>query len=268
MKSIVRSGLAAIIAATVGMLAVAQESKSDQQLLQEALRQREIATQKAEAELREAIKNANAAGTTEAIAILKQALSSVESNASLSEGTRSAMTQMLNDRLRIAKLSPKTRGNRSTEPATTSKDDRQRTNLADLRKREEERKRVQAEVKAIDKLVGQERTQEAEKRAAELASEYSNNPAARVMGRKSFIIARIREANDLLKDQESRLRLAMNDVMKSSIPANGTIEFDKKRWKEITKLRKDDQLTKKEKEILQRSARMSNPTGRIRNSRM
>jgi hypothetical protein len=259
MNAVIRSGLALLLAANLGMIAAAQNSKSDKDLLEEAKRQQDIATQKAEAELRETLNKVRSAGSAEALAILKEALANVEANTSIRERNRAAMAQMLKDRIRIAELAPKTGGDKSNVPATTIKDDRRKAKLTDLQKQDEERKQVQAAVKAIDRLVGQQRTQEAERKAAELASQFPNNTAARAMGKKSFIVARIREANDLLREQESRITMAMNDVTRSSIPANGNVEFDKDHWRKITRLRKDDQLTKKEKEILQALSKTVQP---------
>lgn len=259
MNAVIRSGLALVFAANLGLIAVAQDSKNDKQLLEEAKRQQEIATQKAEAELRETLNKVRSADSAEALALLKQALANIEANTSIRENARSAMAQMLRDRIRIAELAPKTGGSKPAIPATTIKEDRNKTKLVDLQKQEEERKQVQAAVKAIDRLVGQQRTQEAEKQAAELVSQFPNNTAARVMGKKSFINARIREANDLLKEQESRISMAMNDITKSSLPPKGNVEFDKEHWRKITRLRKDDQLSKKEKEILQALSKTVQP---------
>ena len=42
----------------------------------------------------------------------------------------------------------------------------------------------------------------------------------------------------------------MRSVSKSAIPPNGEIEYDKKHWQEITKLRNKSTLTKKEQELM------------------
>ena len=259
MNAVIRSGLALLVATNLGLVAMAQDSKSDKQLLEEAKRQQDIATQKAEAELRETLNKVRSADSAEGLAILKQTLANIEANSSIRESNRAAMAQMLRDRIRIAELAPKTGGSKPNVPAQTLKDDRNKAKLVDLQKQEEERKQVQAAVKAIDRLVGQQRTQEAEKQAADLASQFPNNTAARVMGKNSFINARIREANDLLKDQEARISMAMNDITRSSLPPKGNVEFDKEHWRKITRLRKDDQLTKKEKEILEALSKTVQP---------
>jgi hypothetical protein len=257
MNAVIRSGLALLVAATIAMFVTAQQ-KSDKQLLDEARRDREIATQKAEADLKAARDKARSANSADAVAILKAALAELEANNAISESRKSAMIDSLKSSIRIAELSKKP-GDKLTVPPAVIKDDKAAARLTDLQKQEDERKQVQAAVKAIDKLVGQQRTQEAERRANELSDQFPNNTAARVMRKKASINFRISEAKDLLAEQEKRITMAMNDVTKSSMPAKGDMEFDVERFKTISKLRKTDDLTKKEKEILQSLSKTVQP---------
>ncbi len=261
MNAVIRSGLALLVAANLGLVAFAQQSKDDKQLLREAQRDREIATQKAEADFKAAQNKAKSASSAEALAILKAALGELEANSGIVESRKSAMIDTLKNSIRTTEFAAKANGEKTSGsvPSTVVKSDTVSARKTELERMEDERRKVKAAVDSINKLVGQQKTEQAESEANDLAKQYPNNTAAKVMGQKSFIVARIREAKKLLDEQESRLRVAMDDVVKSSMPAKGDVEFDKIYWDKGPKLRKDDHLTKKEKEILQSLAKMVQP---------
>src|SRR5262249_45943521 len=105
----------------------------------------------------------------------------------------------------------------------------------------------------IDRLLGQGRTQEAERRAAQLAQDYPANPAAKVMAQRSSVRNNIRDAKDLLAKQAASHEAAFKDITKSSpLPAED-VAYDKDVWKRIQKSKyrgSGEPLTEKEQAIL------------------
>lgn len=218
-------------------------------LLEEAKKQREIATQRAEADLRATLQKAAKAPAAESVKVLKEALDRILINDEISTSRKDAMVRMLKDRIRITEQVARTS---PAKPATNDSEKVARTNerLAALEKQKVERDKIRNEISQIVQLQGKGNHTEAERRAKDLASKYPDNSAAQAMGRSGFLNARIREARAMIAEQDRRMTLASRDIDKSSLPPTGDIEFDKKRWAEITKLRKQDELTAKEKAIL------------------
>ena len=258
MSAVIRFGFAGVVLAGLGLAAVAQTPKGEKSLLDEALRERELVTQKVEADLKATLEKARAAGSAEAVGLLKKALADIEANTVISEARKTALTRMLQDRIRITELAAKTEGSKPTVAPSIERNEKANARRAELQNQEDERVKVKAGVEAINKLLGQKRTDEAERQANALAADYPNNSAARVMGQKAFINSRIRQAKDLLADQEARLKIAMDDVTRSSVPSKGDVEFDREIWKRGEKRNKDN-LSAKEKAILKALTQMVQP---------
>ena len=96
---------------------------------------------------------------------------------------------------------------------------------------------VQEAVSAIAKDYEAGRTKEAQRREADLAAKYPNNPAAVEVGRASGNREAIDMAKWLSQEQGRRFVLAMNDVQRSALPIIGDIEFPKD-WNERMARRK------------------------------
>lgn len=238
-----------LFALTFSVAAQGQPPSSPDKLLDDARKQQEIATQRAEADLRTALQHAAKAAQADAIKLLRDALNAIQSNDQLVTSRKDAMVRMLKDRIRITEQAVK-----SAPAKPTANDDAKlaRTNerLAELERHKTEREKIRSAISTVMQLQGQGNHSEAEKKAKDLAAQYPDNGAAKAMGRNGFLNARIREARELLSEQERRWTLTSRDIDKSALPIAGDIEFDKKRWAEIAKLRKGEELSEKEKAIL------------------
>src|SRR5262249_15220433 len=106
-----------------------------------------------------------------------------------------------------------------------AKDDARR---AELEKAEAERLKIAAAVAEIDRLLGQGRPQEADRKAQQLAQDFPTNPAAKVMAQRTSIRNNIRDAKDLLAKQADSHNAAMKDINKP-LPKDD-MAFDKGVW--------------------------------------
>jgi len=248
MSPLLRRLLSASFIAILSLPAFGQSPPPDK-LLEEAKKQQELATQQAEADLRATLQKAAKASPAESIRLLKDGLERIQSNEQIATSRKEAMVRMLKDRIRITEQAAK---NTATKPPAGDDAKLARSNerLAELDKQKVEREKIRTAISTIVQLQGQGNQAEAEKKAKELASQYPDNQAAKAMARGGFLNARIREAREILTEQERRWTVASRDMDRSSMPATGDIEFDKKRWAEITKMRKGEELSEKEKAIL------------------
>jgi hypothetical protein len=118
---------------------------------------------------------------------------------------------------------------------------------------------IAAGIAAVARLNDEGRTRDAELKAAELAQRYPNNPAAFVLVEKGTITERIAESNALAKMQNERILYTFNDVMRSSLPAKGDIEFPKD-WNERMKNRPRGEKLSPELEAIIKSLDTPIPT--------
>jgi hypothetical protein len=240
-------GMALATAAALCLSAVAEPPKSN--LLDDARKTQEIATQKAESDLRMTLNKANSAGPSEAVRLLKDALSRIENNDDINPDRRTSMVRMLKDRIRITDTAAKVNGGDDRPIADASKQAKLTARKADLQKQAEEREKIKAAISAINQLQGKGQTEEADRQARDLAKQFPDNSAARAMGRNGFMNARVREGRELLSDQEKRHAGLMRELDKSTITPAGDVEFDKKRWADASK-RSTNKLSEKEKKLL------------------
>ena len=119
---------------------------------------------------------------------------------------------------------------------------------------------IAAGIATVTKLNEEGRSREAEIKAAELAQRYPNNPAAFQLVEKGTIAERIAASNAMAKMQNERILYTFNDVMKSSLPAKGDIEFDKEYWNKRVKPRLDGEKITPELEAILKSLETPIPT--------
>ncbi|HLW64416.1 MAG TPA: hypothetical protein VKS79_03790 [Gemmataceae bacterium] len=246
------------LALLMAPLALAQQPRDP--LLEDARRRQEIATQKAELDVKSALKEAASARAVEALTLLKRTLDRVESNVDIAPTNKDTMVRTLKERIRITEMSAKMTTEQAIAEAQKSAKANTRTAEAD--KQKAEREKIRVGINEIVQLQGKGLNAEADRKARDLAAQYPDNPAAKVMGTNAFLNARIREARDTLAEMEKRSQYAMNEVTRSSLPANGDVEFDKKRWGEITKARKAEPLSQKEKALIAALNKMVTPNFR------
>ena len=257
MKTVLTYGGLAL-ALLIAPLALAQQPRDP--LLEDARKRQEIATQKAELDVKSAMKEAASSRPVEGLALLKRTLDRVEGDVDISPSNKEAMVRALKDRIKITEMS--SRMTTEQAMAEAQKNAKASTRSAELDKQKAEREKIRVGINEIVQLQGKGMNAEADRKARDLAAQYPDNPAAKVMGTNAFLNARIREARDMLSDMDRRSQYAMNEVTRSSMPSKGDVEFDKKRWGEISKARKGEALSEKEKALLAALNKMVQPNFR------
>src|SRR5262249_25681805 len=94
-----------LVAWIIAPLALAQEPRDS--LLEEARKRQEVATQKAEFDVKSALKEAAASRPAAALALLKKTLDRVDGDADISPSRKEAMVRSLKDRIRLTEASAK-----------------------------------------------------------------------------------------------------------------------------------------------------------------
>jgi hypothetical protein len=229
--------LAGLYTFALTLTAAAQES-TDRRL-------QEVAAQKAEADVRTALRESERLASTspdKAVARLRKALDRIEDEAALSDDRRATLRRMLKDRIRVAEL-----GN-AADPADKKAKDGKR--LAD------DRDDAQRLLDSIKKLQREGKLDETRRQAKELADNRINSVADQVAANRQLQNERERRTGDVIRN-----------VDRSGLPSKGDIEFPKD-WKERTKNRTPvtTRMTAKEKAVL--SALDSLISVRFRDSRL
>jgi hypothetical protein len=194
---------------------------------------RDLADQKAEAQVNDAIKEADKVAKVSALRAiqqLKQEQLGLDLSVVVSSGKRAELTKTLQAKIDALKGVPATPADDVARADAKAAQDKA---VAAMRK---EVKEVNEEVAEVAKLVAAGRTREAEVRAAALAAKYPDNPAAINLTYKGTMSDNVAVAKAMTKEFESRVLYAFNDVTRSAMPAKGDIEFPKD-WNEKTKRR-------------------------------
>jgi hypothetical protein len=225
---------------------------SEEDLLEEARRLDKIAAQKAEADIRLALREAQRLtlfNSAKAVERLKGALAFVEDDTALTPERRAALTHMLKDRIRVMESDAKT-------AASAAAQKKEEADKAIGRRLEEDRQsaeeaKVGQELKTINKLTDEGKTEQASRAAGELAREHPKNTAVQATDRAALTADQLAKERRLRQERERQLVEAYRDISKSATLPNGDLEYPKD-WKERTKGRTTAvQLTAKEKSILQ-----------------
>lgn len=229
-----RFPFAALLTALIAGAASAQPAD----LAQRQQQMRELADQKADAHVRDSIKDAGILAKASGVAAverLKQLKVGIDTMV-ISKSKRDELFKVID--LAIVSIQ---------NPTAPTVDSAFGGVKADKAAAEQAMKReasdIASGIAAVTRLNEEGRTREAEIKAAELAQRYPNNPAAFVLVEKGTISERIAESNALAKMQNERILYTFNDVMRSSLPVKGDIEFPKD-WNERMKNRpKGDKLS-------------------------
>jgi hypothetical protein len=231
--------LSLVTAAALGLSAFAQSD-----LIREAKQRQEVATQAAEADLKAALRKADAMSKADALDLLKQTRTRIEDNLDLNPERQRLMVRTLNDRIRLTELSARTSGESTTGSRASAR-------KAELERQAAEADKIREALKQINQLDYQGRKDEAQRQIDSLRNQYPDNPAVRALARSARVQSGVREAKDVLDKQDRSAMGMIKDLKESSTPPAGDVDFDKKRWAEISKVRgKGDKLTEKEKSLL------------------
>lgn len=233
------------VALAVGLFvgtAAAQESPIDRA---KALRQ--VADQKAEADFKARLAEAEKlAGTDPAKAVrrIRDAVRALDLSVEISSEKRVELVKLAE--ASVAAIE----GKAVPDPAAKLKKE-------DLQKLEEaarlEAKEVRDGVSAIERLHTLNQVPEANKKVAELARKYPNNPSVLVLTGQMATGDKIAMARELAREQAEGFVSALNSVQESAVPPHGDIVFPKD-WKEKTERRRklfEVKLGPEEESILQ-----------------
>ena len=241
--------LAAIVGSALGSTVFAQNSNPND-LLNKANADRAILTQRIEGKLREALGEARRLqGTSQVRAVnaLKAALGQLD-DPLIPTGFRNEWTATLTAQIKQIESGKKLADPAEINPVKREikEADRQRAKAI-----QEEYNDVRRTLDTVAALNRSGSAAQAQKEIAALAKRYPDNPATIIMSETSGLNQRLADARYMVAQQQEGFLLAMRSVDKSAImPKDPDIDFDVKRWREISKLRMKSTLTKKEEALL------------------
>jgi hypothetical protein len=220
----------------------------DSDLLDKARRAEAVAAQKVEAEVRDAVLDAQRLSATDrarAVARLKKAITFLEDDTVLSDSRRAALQRMLKDRIRVLEAGPAREDER---PSKGARDDERRTAAE---KKAADQAIISQQIDAIRELQRDGKFTEANRLAHELARKYPANPSVLALVRSTSSASQVADQRSTIRDKDRRVVGVYRDVDRSGMPPSGDIEFPKD-WAEKTKrrLKSSTQLTAKEQAIL------------------
>jgi hypothetical protein len=221
-------------------------------LLDEARRLNQVATQQFEADIRLALtETARLAETDKSKAIEQyQALvKKIQNATAVSDERKATLVRVVQDRIRIAEAA-------AASDAETANERKAREAIEKLQKLNadkdaEERGKVKTGLDAVAALRKEGKSAEASKQAKELLKNHPDDLAVQVLNGISWTGSQIDDAKAVQTERDDRRVLAMRDMDRSAIPPIGDIEFPKD-WKEKTARRlKSQQLSPTELRTLQ-----------------
>lgn len=238
----VRGALAAFVALTISLLGIGTAyAQSD--LLDQARKLKEVAAQKLEAEVRDALLKAQTAEPAKAAAVLRQTLALLEQDTSLSPERRDSLKQLLQTRLRAID------GNavRTPDPTRPVFDANRR---AEEQARAQEQEQIERGLVTVRQLQGQGKFREAEQVARELGQKFPNSPAAAAISRVAPTADRLVDLRSLRTESERRFAAVGNSVERSAMPAVDDVEFPRDWATKVAKRTTGIRMTDKEKAIV------------------
>lgn len=234
--------------AAFGLTAVAQPKPDP---IESAKAAQRIADQKAEIEVKKAIDDADRLARSfpdKAVQYLKAAQTNLDLANGLSNATRTNLTNSLKAKLAAVTGKPVENPGVKLDPngpiVKAKKDAKWEQYL-------EEAKAVRDGLALVKKYEEANQTAAAKKLVAELAAKYPDNVSVIVLAQKGNLRDNVAFASEFSDLQQKRIVAVGNDLMRSSLPPTGDVEFPKD-WKERTKNRTSGiKLTDKEKKIIE-----------------
>lgn len=225
-----------VLAATLAVCGTARGQLSrDGDLLEQARRLREVAAQRLEADVRDALRQAQSLEPAKAVALLRHTLASVEQDTSLSAERRDALKGMLLVRLRALGADLRT----TPAPDTTGRAIQDANRRAEDLARSQEQEQIDRSMATIRSLQSQGRFDEADRMSRDLVRRFPSNLAAQAAARISPAMDRAIDLRNLRDERERRYARVGADVERSAIPAAGDLEVPadfQKRMRERDKL--------------------------------
>ena len=219
-------------------------------LLAEARAREKIANQKLEADIGNAIKEADRVAKNnpaKAAQILRAAQTNIDVTASISGEARKTMTTLLQAKLNAVEgRAPGVNAPRIDTESAVARANRK----AAFDKYEAEIKAVKEGLVMIERYQSAKKFDEAKGMVALLSKQYPDNAAVLALQQKESFASNVEEAKLLSQMHSERYTVAMNAVARSNMPAVNDIEFPKD-WKERTKNRTTGtKLTEKERTLI------------------
>lgn len=235
-------GAVALAAGLSTGAAVAQPSPLDQ-----ARARRQVADQKADSVFRAQITEAEKLARVDpekAVRRIMAAVRALDLSVEISSEKRVELVQFAESRIAVIEGQPA-----PVAEAQLTKSELQKLEAA----AKLEAKEIREGVDAIAKLHQLNRVPEANKKVAELAQKYPNNPSVLVLTGQMAIGDTLAMARELSREQAEGFIYALNSVQEAAIPPRGDIVFPKD-WKEKTERRRklfEVKLSPEEESILQ-----------------
>ena len=218
-------------------------------LLDQVRREQEVAAQKIEAEVRQALGDAVrliSQSPARASESLRKIQAFLEKDTLLPTARRDALKKILKDKIQLAEAEISTPKGKDMRPATISA----RRAEEDRKAAENERAKIRKALEAIQNLQAEGKTGQASREASDLASRQPQNGSLQASERSAQAMDQLASARRLQKEREGNMLGAYRDIDRSSTPAGGDVEFPKD-WRVRTRNRSTaTKLTVKEKEIL------------------
>jgi hypothetical protein len=250
-RSTRRAAFAVAAAALFGTAALAQPPRPADPLGAAEARQK-IADQKAEADVLTAIQEADRTARTNkarAAQVLRAAQNNIDLSGAISGNARKTLTALIQSRLAALDEKPvAVVGGAKPEPTAATVKADQKTAFEAYTA---EIKEVREGVEAVARFQEANRHAEADRTIAALNAKYPNNPAVIALTQKDSFGKAVADSRLFAKMQGERILYAQNDLMRSSLPVKGDIEFPAN-WKELTERRKkaEPQLSAKERSLI------------------
>jgi len=222
-------------------------------LLDDVAKREQIAAAALDAELREALAQAEKLKATDparATEILQNALRKLEGVTPLSIAQTASYRVTIKDRL-AAIASGRARTEAAEEQKRAAELDRRISQLQAAREKDAS---LQRELDIVKHLRSEGKLAEASRLADELARKHPTNVSTAQQQQTTAIGDRVREAYKLPGEKAVASNAALNDVDRSAIPPVGDITYpSREKWEKITRERKkylEIPMTEKEREIV------------------
>jgi hypothetical protein len=215
--------------------------------LDDVKRQRKIAADKLEADVKEGLADAAKlarSSPTGAVKILDGLAVNLEIDRILSEERRQELKDLVSSR--IKRYRQQAAGTSTFIGGTTGRDPRRRYEEIEQKNAEMAQTRKQAA-----ELYRQGKFKEALEINEQFDRKYGSSPASIAVSRSSRAADALRELREIRDERSDRYRRSYLELMRATLPIVGEVEFpDAQKWRDITKRRTKSDLTDKEKTLL------------------
>jgi hypothetical protein len=232
--------------------AVAQAPKGND-LIDQVKKSNELAAQKMEADVRDALADAQRLSASDPAGVLdklKKVLSRLEADRALTVARRDLLSRQIRDRIKTAEAE-------ADKVARKTGDTNQKLIANDVKTRDSQERaaeveRVNRTLDYVTALQKEGKTSEATRVAEDLFRRHPNLAAPQVIGRTSSVLDQVASLRSMKGDGDGRRLAALTTVDRAALSPGSDMEFPKD-WAAKVKIRQpinQSYLSAKEKEIL------------------